>query len=71
MPVSARCVFGVQTDLNNQLVRMIDLTSGAVSSLCGNRVAGYPADGIGTAAIFGWPAGVALNAAGSVALVVS
>ena len=59
----------LQADSNNHLLRRVNLTSGLVTTLAGNATRGR-ADGVGTAATFYSPGGVAVDAAGSTAIVV-
>ena len=55
----------VVADNVNCIIRIIDVTSGVVQVLAGNpRVVGY-ADGTGRGALFSYPSGVALSAAGN------
>ncbi len=62
--------FCLQGDQENCLIRRIDMSSGTVTTLAGNLTIGST-DGVGTAAKFHYPRGVAMDAAGAVALVVS
>lgn len=55
----------------NSLIRMINVSTGAVSTLAGSALVLGHADGLGTAATFNQPTGVTMDAAGGVALVVS
>jgi hypothetical protein len=62
-----------QADCYNNLVRRIDVSSGAVTTLAGGlggTTSGF-ADGVGTAATFNQPKGVAMDAAGVLVVVVS
>jgi hypothetical protein len=61
----------VQADLYNQLIRRIDVSSATVTTLAGVAFAIGSTDGVGSAAIFYNPIGVAMDAAGTVAIVVS
>jgi DNA-binding beta-propeller fold protein YncE len=60
-------------DTNNNVVRVVDTASGAVSTLAGGGSAGGRAggwaDGTGTGALFGSPYGVALHPSGGVLFV--
>jgi hypothetical protein len=61
-----------QTDQYGQNIRAIVVTSGSVSTLAGKLGVTLPfSDGVGTEATFFEPAGVALNSACTLALVVS
>jgi DNA-binding beta-propeller fold protein YncE len=61
----------VQADCGNHLIRLIDVSSATVTTLAGNAgITGYE-DGVGSAASFNWPNNVAVNDAGTVAIVVS
>lgn len=57
-------------DYSSYTVRRIDVFSREVSTIAGSGARGN-ADGIGTAASFTYPTGVALNGAGSMAVIVS
>ena len=61
----------MQSDYYNCLIRRIVISSGLVSTLAGTSGASGSADGLGTAASFNTPLGVAMDAAGTVALIVS
>ena len=62
----------LQADLCNNLIRHVVLSSGLVSTLAGNTSgATGSADGLGTNASFYGPVSVAMDAAGTVALIVS
>jgi len=54
----------VVADLNNNLIRSVDLVSGIVTTLAGSGTAGR-ADGIGTSAMFNQPVAVAIDGAGN------
>lgn len=66
-----------QADQANHLLRHVNLTSGLVTTLAGSRSGNVGADnyghsdGIGMSASFYTPTGVALDAAGTVVVVVS
>lgn len=60
----------VQTEFQDNVIRSIALPSGYVATVAGFTGVGY-LDGIGPAASFYNPAGVAVNGAGTSALVVS
>ena len=74
MRASISFKFGTsQTDLFNHVIRRVDLSaSGVVVSTIAGRsgVTGYD-NGIGTNTLFSVPSGISLNAAGSIAIVVS
>lgn len=59
-----------QADTENSRIRRIVISSGAAVSTLAGDSSGY-ADGAGATARFNYPEGVALDAAGTVALVVS
>jgi hypothetical protein len=61
--------FALIVDGNNFLVRRMNMSSGVVSTLAGHWERGAFQDGVGSAAGFNYPWGVALNAAGTIALV--
>jgi hypothetical protein len=61
----------VQTDYNGYLVRRIVISSGAVTTFAGLANTFGHLNGVGTSATFRQPWGVAMDAAGAVALVVS
>jgi hypothetical protein len=67
------CVCVLQADHDNQMIRYIDLSSGAVTSLVGCQGVSAPfSDGVGTGATFNFPYGLAINATDTnFALVVS
>ena len=60
----------MQADLNNHLIRLLVLSSGVVSTLAGRAGSIGSTNGIGTNAMFNYPRGIALDAAGTVAVVV-
>lgn len=62
----------LQADESNHEMRRVDVTSGAVVTLAGSptQQPGY-ADGRGTAVSFYYPSGVAMDAAGTFAVIVS
>ena len=60
----------MQCDGNNHLIRLLVLSSGVVSTLAGQAASSGSANGIGTNARFNIPIGIALNAAGTFAVVV-
>jgi hypothetical protein len=69
--VCFRYISSAQTDLTQHVIRAINVTSGAVTTLAGQPGSSYPfSDGIGTVATFFYPTGVTLNGAGTMALVV-
>jgi hypothetical protein len=54
------------------IIRLVNLTSRAVTTLAGREGVSVPfLDGVGTSATFNFPAGITLNSAGTLALVVS
>ena len=57
-------------DKSNNRVRRVSIATGAVTSIAGDGTRGC-VDGVGTAAQFSSPVGIAVNAAGSFAVVVS
>ncbi len=61
----------LQADFSNHLIRRVVVSSGNVTTLAG--VAGAPGrlNGIGTLAFFNNPIGVTMDAAGTIAIVVS
>ena len=59
----------LQADSDNHLLRLVNLTSGLVTTLAGGAASGR-ADGVGTAATFNNPRSVAVDAAGSTAIIV-
>lgn len=61
--------FETQADWGNSIIRRISLNTGLVSTLAGTLGRTGHVDGTGTAAVFNWPNGVAVNAAGTLALV--
>ena len=69
--LDAAGTFALIADYANHAIRRIDLTSGVVTTLAGNfpRTLGH-ADGVGLAASFYYPTGVALDANGSFAIIV-
>lgn len=67
----------VQTDWSNNALRRVNLSSGLVTTLAGNYAlsTGPPnnfgnADGVGNASSFYNPTGIAMDAAGTVAIIV-
>jgi hypothetical protein len=61
----------IQTDSGNHIIRSIALSSRLVSTLAGRQGVSTFSDGTGTTATFNFPSGVDINAAGTVAVVVS
>lgn len=57
-------------DTGSHAIRRVNVSSGEVSTLAGSSVIGQ-ADGYGSAAQFWSPTGVAMDATGSIALIVS
>ena len=60
----------MQPDYDAHAIRRIVVSSGIVTTLAGHGVPGY-ANGYGTLATFNNPHGIAIDATGSIALVVS
>ena len=60
----------LQADYYNHLIRRIVVSSGLVSALAGNT-GGGSANGLGTTALFNLPHGIAMDPAGTIAVVVS
>ena len=60
----------MQGDYTNHLIRLLVLSSGVVSTLAGQVGSTGSTNGIGTNARFNWPLGIALDAAGTFAVVV-
>ena len=58
-----------QTDATNCLIRMINVTSGLVSTLAGLQGVSGSVDGIGTNARFNYPNGISLTGAGTAIVV--
>ncbi len=61
----------MQADQRNHLIRRIDLSTGTVTTLAGVAFSAGSTNGVGTAARFNVPVSVALDAAGTVLIVVS
>ena len=61
----------LQADHFNHIIRLIILSSGLVSTLAGTSGVSGSSNGIGTTASLYYPSGVAMDANGTVALVVS
>jgi hypothetical protein len=61
----------LQNEQNGHVIKSINLTSGAITLVAGRQGVGNFSDGIGTLATFYFPLGVAMNAAGTYAIVVS
>lgn len=60
-----------QGDIGNCVVRRVDLANGRVSRIAGSAtLTGGHADGVGTAVLFNKPSAVAMNPAGTFAIVV-
>jgi hypothetical protein len=70
---SGRCtLLPAQTEFYNHIIRAIDVTTGTVRTLAGRLGVVSPfSDGVGSAATFAGPHGVALDSSGTLALVVS
>ena len=60
----------MQADSSNHLIRLLVLSSGVVSTLAGQSGSSGSTNGIGTNATFNGPIGIALDAAGTFAVVV-
>ena len=60
----------MQGDYGNHLIRLLVLSSGVVSTLAGQAGSIGSTNGIGTTARFNYPYGIALDAAGTFAVVV-
>ena len=63
-------LYTMQVDYNNHLIRLLVLSSGVVSTLAGQAGSFGSTNGIGTNARFWNPHGIALDAAGTFAVVV-
>src|SRR4029079_3196488 len=61
--------FALVADTGNHTIRRVDLSTGQTTTLAGSPGAPGDSNGVGTAAHFSSPRGVALDAAGSFALV--
>jgi hypothetical protein len=61
----------MQADTNNFLIRRIFLSSGMVSTLAGQAGSAGATDGVATNARLNFPRGIALDATGTFAVVVS
>ena len=61
--------FALVVDYGNSTIRKVDIASGLVTTLAGKAMITGSADGIGTAARFAHPTGIALTADGRLALV--
>lgn len=61
----------MQTDRQAHLIRRVLVSSGAVTTLAGQRGVFGSADGPGVSATFSIPSGIAMDAAGTFALIVS
>ncbi len=61
----------VQGEYWNPLIRRIDMSSGTVTTLAGAALSPGSTDGVGMAAKFYNPVGVAMDASAAVAIVVS
>ena len=70
-PNPCSVLFEMQADSGNNLIRCIIVSTGVVSTLAGQMaVAGFN-NGVGTTATFNLPMGIALDAAGTFAVIVS
>ena len=65
------CMLCLQADTNNHMVRLIEINTGAVSTLAGSNGISGTNDALATNARFKSPYGVAVDAVASFALVVS
>ena len=63
--------FANQVDLVNHVLRRVDLSSRAVTTIAGNAGFTGSADGVGSVARFYNPVGIAINPAGTFAIIVS
>ena len=68
LPYPSLCT--MQSDQSNSLIRLLVLSSGVVSTLAGQAGSIGYTNGIGTNAMFNGPYGIALDAAGTFAVVV-
>ena len=59
------------TEDNSHRIRRVDIASGVTTLLAGNSASVGPSDGLGSLALFNTPRWIAVNAAGSFAIVVS
>ena len=62
--------FLLVADMNNQLIRRIDVSSASVTTLAGEVAGGGYADGQGSNALFLEPSDVAIDQSGDVAYIV-
>jgi hypothetical protein len=65
------CALPLQSDYGNNLIRSIDLSTSEVRTIAGIAGVSGASDGFGTSATFDGPAGVAMNAAGTIVFIVS
>jgi len=68
---AARLFFLVLQDHLNHLLRRISISTAVVTTVAGTAGVSGSADGVETAALFYFPTGIAMDAAGTVVLVVS
>lgn len=69
--MDAAGTFALVADSNNALIRRVDMVTGAVTTVAGSPWVFGLVDGVGAAALFRRAAGIAVDAAGSIAVVVS
>lgn len=71
-PFCAAAALFCQTDIASHAVRRVDIASSLVTTVAGSPTqSSGRADGLGTAASFYYPIGIALDAAGTFAVIVS
>lgn len=69
--IDALGVVAFVADSSNHILRRINISTGAVATISGQGGVSGTSDGLGTAAKFGLPYGISLDAVGSTALIVS
>jgi serine/threonine-protein kinase len=67
--LDATGTYAVVTDYNNQLIRLVVVSTSLVTTLAGVPLVGGSSNGIGSAAFFERPMGVSLDAAGITAFI--